>query len=111
MLVQITVTRNAAHLPRALPLWPPPFRYSKRDANGSTYLEAARGAGYGARSTAEMVAGARRTSADLAAFLELHIEQAGSGAGRPRAPPGHKRARRIPAGARRRGRLRGAASP
>ncbi len=34
-------------------------------------------AGYGAASTAQMVAGARRTPADLAAFLELHIEQVG----------------------------------
>jgi hypothetical protein len=46
-----------------------------RDVNGSTYLQAASAAGYGAASTAQMVAGARRTPADLAAFLELHIEQ------------------------------------
>lgn len=32
-------------------------------------------AGYGAGSTAQMLAGARRPPADLAAFLELHIEQ------------------------------------
>ena len=34
-------------------------------------------AGYGAASTRAMVAGARRTPADLAAFVELHIEQVG----------------------------------
>lgn len=33
-------------------------------------------AGYGAASYAEMLQGARRTPADLAAFVELHIEQA-----------------------------------
>ncbi|KAL6767627.1 hypothetical protein ACKKBF_B35990 [Auxenochlorella protothecoides x Auxenochlorella symbiontica] len=46
-----------------------------RDVNGSSYLEAARGAGYGAASLDAMLAGARRTRADLGAFLELHIEQ------------------------------------
>lgn len=53
------------------------WRYleSLRDANGTGYLEAARSAGYGAETTEAMVAGARLTDADLAAFLELHIEQ------------------------------------
>lgn len=32
-------------------------------------------AGYGAKTYKEMLEGARRTSADLAAFVELHIEQ------------------------------------
>lgn len=54
---------------------------SLRDENGTTYLAAATAAGYGpppgsGGGTAEMLAGARRTRADLAAFLELHIEQA-----------------------------------
>ena len=33
-------------------------------------------AGYGAATYGEMLASARRTPADLAAFVELHIEQA-----------------------------------
>lgn len=97
---------------------------SRRDENGTSYLEAARAgearhfpdcsacsfswpershnsrgclwwlgcqsigalclpsaaAGYGAASYEEMLQGARRTPADLAAFVELHIEQVG-GAG------------------------------
>lgn len=53
----------------------PEFLDSKLDSNGTTFLEAAKAAGYGAPTTAEMVAGARRTPKDLAAFLELHIEQ------------------------------------
>ncbi|KAI7836995.1 hypothetical protein COHA_009177 [Chlorella ohadii] len=53
----------------------PAYLDTLRDVNGSTYLQAATAAGYGAASSAQMVAGARRTPADLAAFLELHIEQ------------------------------------
>lgn len=48
---------------------------SRRDENGTSYLAAATAAGYGAVSYAEMLQSARRTSADLHAFVELHIEQ------------------------------------
>lgn len=51
------------------------FLDSKRDENGTSYLDAAKGAGYGAASYEEMLEGARRTPADLAFFVELHIEQ------------------------------------
>jgi hypothetical protein len=50
---------------------------SRRDENGTSFLAAAQGAGYGASTYAEMLAGARRTPADLAYFVELHIEQVG----------------------------------
>ncbi|EFN51633.1 hypothetical protein CHLNCDRAFT_140072 [Chlorella variabilis] len=48
---------------------------SRRDENGTSYLAAATAAGYGAATYGEMLQGARRTPADLAAFVELHIEQ------------------------------------
>ncbi|KAL4419542.1 hypothetical protein ABPG77_006873 [Micractinium sp. CCAP 211/92] len=48
---------------------------SRRDENGTSYLEAARAAGYGAASYEDMLQSARRTPADLHAFVELHIEQ------------------------------------
>lgn len=53
----------------------PAYLEQLRDANGTGYLAAARSAGYGAETTAAMVAGARLTGEDMAAFLELHIEQ------------------------------------
>jgi ureidoglycolate amidohydrolase len=46
-----------------------------RDANGTGYLEAARGAGYGAASAEAMLAGARVEEGAVDYFLELHIEQ------------------------------------
>lgn len=58
------------------------FLDGKLDENGTSYLEAARRAGYGAATTADMIRGARRTAQDLAYFVELHIEQVGGrGAG------------------------------
>lgn len=51
------------------------FLDSKRDENGTSYLDAARAAGYGADSYDAMLKGARRTPEDLAFFVELHIEQ------------------------------------
>jgi hypothetical protein len=47
----------------------------KLDINGSTLLEAAREAGYGADSHASMVQGARILPGKVSAFVELHIEQ------------------------------------
>eukprot|EP00887_Chlorella_sp_A99_P008244 scaffold12.g8244.t1 len=49
----------------------PAFLDSKRDANGTGFLEAALAAGYGAATTAAAVEGARRTPADLGAFGPL----------------------------------------
>ncbi|KAI3424303.1 hypothetical protein D9Q98_009857 [Chlorella vulgaris] len=48
---------------------------SRRDENGTSYLEAAAAAGYGAGSYEDMLKGARRTFSDLSYFVELHIEQ------------------------------------
>lgn len=46
----------------------------------------AHAAGYGAASYKAMLEGARRTPADLAAFVELHIEQVGWQGGLSSAP-------------------------
>lgn len=51
------------------------FLDSKRDENGTSYLETAKKAGYGADTYEAMLAGARRTPENLAFFVELHIEQ------------------------------------
>lgn len=46
-----------------------------RDANGTSFLAAAKSAGYGAAHEAAALRGARLTRDDLQAFVELHIEQ------------------------------------
>jgi ureidoglycolate amidohydrolase len=49
---------------------------SLRDVNGTSFLEAAASAGSGSEaSEAEALSNARRTTADLSYFIELHIEQ------------------------------------
>ncbi len=48
---------------------------NKVDVNGSTLLEAARAAGYNHESHASMLQGARIMPGQVAAFVELHIEQ------------------------------------
>lgn len=57
----------------------PEYLSTLRDVNGSDYLGAARSAGYGGDTYEAMLQGARRTSKDIGAFVELHIEQVWAG--------------------------------